>query len=67
VTGAVLLAVVRNSLTLLDVDAFWQEVAIGAVLLLAVGVDQARRRGLPRSRRRRRRRHPRHPTTEGHP
>jgi ribose transport system permease protein len=67
VTGAVLLAVVRNGLTLLDVDAFWQEVAIGAVLLLAVGVDQARHRGLPRSRRRRRRRHPRHPTTEGHP
>ncbi|ANP55190.1 ribose transport system permease protein [Streptomyces griseochromogenes] len=42
--GALILAVLRNGLNLLDVSAFWQQVVIGVVIALAVLLDTARRK-----------------------
>jgi ribose transport system permease protein len=42
--GALVLAVIRNGLNLLNVNPFWQQVAIGVVIALAVLVDSLRRR-----------------------
>lgn len=42
--GALILAVLRNGLNLLEVSAFWQLVVIGAVIALAVLLDTFRRR-----------------------
>ena len=42
--GAVVLAVIRNGLNLLNVSSFWQQVVIGAVIALAVLTDTLRRR-----------------------
>lgn len=42
--GALILAVIRNGLNLLNVTAFWQQVVIGVVIAVAVGVDVLRRR-----------------------
>lgn len=42
--GALILAVLRNGLNLLNVSAFWQQVAIGAVIALAVLLDALRQR-----------------------
>lgn len=40
--AVMILGTLNNGLTLLDVTSFWQDVTRGVVLLLAVGVDQAR-------------------------
>ncbi len=40
--GVLLIGVINNGLTLLNVSSFWQVVTKGAVLLLAVGLDQLR-------------------------
>lgn len=40
--GALVLAVIRNGLNLLNVTAFWQQVVIGLVIALAVGLDTLR-------------------------
>jgi len=37
--GAVLLAVIRTGLNILNVSSFWQQVVIGCVIALAVGFD----------------------------
>jgi ribose transport system permease protein len=42
--GALVLAVIRNGLNLLNVNPFWQQVAIGVVIALAVLADSLRRR-----------------------
>lgn len=42
--GALVIAVLNNGLTLLNVSYFWQLVAKGAVIVLAVGLDRLRRR-----------------------
>jgi ribose/xylose/arabinose/galactoside ABC-type transport system permease subunit len=42
--GALIIAVIQNGLVIIGVDPFWQYVAVGAVIILAVLVDQARRR-----------------------
>jgi len=42
--GALVLAVIRNGLNLLNVSAFWQQVIIGLVIAAAVGVDVLRRK-----------------------
>lgn len=42
--GALVLAVIRNGLNLLNVSSFWQQVVIGAVIALAVLSDTLRRR-----------------------
>lgn len=43
VIGAFIPAVVRNGLVIGRIESFWQNVAIGAVLILAVFIDQRRR------------------------
>ncbi|PZE22962.1 MULTISPECIES: ABC transporter permease [unclassified Curtobacterium] len=42
--GALVLVVIRNGLNLLNVSSFWQQVVIGLVIALAVGVDVLRRK-----------------------
>lgn len=38
--GAMIMGVLRNGLVLLGISPFWQTVAIGAVIILAVGLDR---------------------------
>ena len=40
--GALIIAVIQNGFVILGVNGFWQYVAIGSVIILAVLVDQAR-------------------------
>ena len=42
--GALLMAVIRNGLTLMHVSAFYQQIVIGAVIILAVLIDRLRQR-----------------------
>lgn len=42
--GALVLAVIRNGLNLLNVSSFWQQIVIGVVIALAVLTDTLRRR-----------------------
>ena len=42
--GALTLGAMQNGLTLMNVPSFWQFVATGAVVILAVFVDQATRK-----------------------
>jgi len=42
--GALILAVIRNGLNLLNVSSFWQQVVIGLVIAIAVGIDVLRRK-----------------------
>ena len=42
--GALVLVVIRNGLNLLNVTSFWQQVVIGVVIALAVGIDVIRRK-----------------------
>jgi ribose transport system permease protein len=44
VLGLVLIGVLNNGLTLLSVSSFWQDVARGSLLILAVSFDQLRQR-----------------------
>lgn len=46
--GALVLAVIRNGLNLLNVTAFWQQVVIGLVIAVAVAIDVLRRKRLTR-------------------
>ena len=43
--GALLMAVIRNGLNLMHISAFYQQITIGAVIILAVLIDRLRRRG----------------------
>ncbi|MDQ3167099.1 MAG: ribose ABC transporter permease, partial [Chloroflexota bacterium] len=45
IIGALLMAVNRNGLTLMHVSAFYQQIVIGSVIILAVLIDRLRRRG----------------------
>jgi ribose transport system permease protein len=42
--GSMLIGVLRNGLNLLNVESYVQQVVVGVVILLAVMVDQWRRR-----------------------
>jgi len=42
--GATLMGVLRNGLVLLGVNVYWQQVAIGSVIVLAVALDRLRRK-----------------------
>lgn len=44
VLGVLILGILSNGLTLMNIDSFWQQVAQGCLLLLAVGFDQLRQR-----------------------
>jgi len=45
--GVAFLALISNSLTLLEVSIFWQEVATGVILVAAVSLDMVLRRRQP--------------------
>ena len=45
VVGSLLMGILRNGLVLLNVSAYWQEVAIGVVILLAVILDRKSLKG----------------------
>lgn len=44
VLGAAIMGVLRNGLVLLNVSAYWQQVTIGLVIVLAITADQLRKR-----------------------
>ncbi|WP_273836304.1 ABC transporter permease [Guptibacillus sedimenti] len=44
IIGAFIMGVLRNGLNLLNVSPFWQQIAIGIVIVLAVYLDQIRRK-----------------------
>jgi ribose transport system permease protein len=44
IIGALLMAVIRNGLNLMHVSDFYQQIVIGAVIILAVLIDRLRRR-----------------------
>jgi ribose/xylose/arabinose/galactoside ABC-type transport system permease subunit len=44
VLGVLILGVLNNGLVLLDVNTFWQEVVRGTVIILAVAIDEYRKR-----------------------
>ncbi|MCU0645615.1 MAG: ABC transporter permease, partial [bacterium] len=44
ILGALLIGVLRNGSNLLDISAFWQQVAIGTIIVIAVFVDQRQKR-----------------------
>ncbi len=44
IVGALILAIIRNGLNLLNVTSFWQQVAIGTIVVVAVGIDVMRTR-----------------------
>jgi ribose transport system permease protein len=48
VVGVFIPAILRNGFIIIGVDPFWQQVAVGAVLILAVYVDQLKRRARER-------------------
>ncbi len=48
VLGAAIMGVIRNGLVLLNVSAYWQKTAIGAVLIGAIVLDQLRKGHLRR-------------------
>lgn len=50
IIGSIFMGILRNGLVLLDVSAYWQQVAIGSVIILAVVIDTQRRKyGKPQS------------------
>lgn len=49
VVGIFIPAVLSNGLVVLNVQPFWQQVAIGLILIAAVYIDQRKRRGRDRS------------------
>jgi ribose transport system permease protein len=49
VIGALIIAVIQNGLIFLGIDPFWQFIAVGAVIILAVLVDQAKKQLIERS------------------
>lgn len=44
IIGAAIMGILRNGLVLLDVSAYWQQTVIGAVIILAVALDNLRHR-----------------------
>ena len=47
VFGVFIPAVLQNGFVIVGVQPFWQQVAVGAVLIVAVYLDQLRRRSQP--------------------
>ncbi len=48
VVGAIIMASIQNGLNLLNVNPFWQKVAIGVILIVAVLMDQLRKNNRPK-------------------
>lgn len=49
VIGALIISIIQNGLIFLGIDPFWQFIAVGAVIILAVLVDQAKKQLVERS------------------
>lgn len=43
IIGALIMGVLRNGCNLLDISAFWQQIAIGSIIIIAVFSDQYRK------------------------
>jgi ribose transport system permease protein len=43
IIGALIMGILRNGCNLLDISAFWQQIAIGLIIIIAVFSDQYRR------------------------
>ena len=41
--GVMIMGILRNGLNLMDVSSFWQQVLIGAIIVLAVYIDVLRK------------------------
>ncbi len=48
ILGVLIIGVINNGLTLLNIGSFWQDVTLGTLLILAVGFDQVRLRLAPK-------------------
>jgi ribose/xylose/arabinose/galactoside ABC-type transport system permease subunit len=44
VLGAIVVGVLRNGLTIMGVSSYWQQVATGVIIMIAVGIEQYGRR-----------------------
>ncbi|HAS80298.1 MAG TPA: ribose ABC transporter permease [Fusobacteriaceae bacterium] len=44
IIGALIMGVIRNGLNIIGINAFWQQIAIGSIIILAVLVDKMRRK-----------------------
>ena len=44
IIGALIIAVIQYGLVFLDVEPFWQFIAVGMVIIISVLVDQSQRR-----------------------
>ena len=44
VIGALIIAIIQNGLIFLGINPFWQFIAVGTVIILAVLVDQTKKR-----------------------
>lgn len=42
--GAILISMIQNGMMMMRVDPYWQSILIGVIMIVAVGVDQFRRR-----------------------
>ncbi len=49
VIGALIISIIQNGLIFLGINPFWQFIAVGAVIILAVLVDQAKKQLVERS------------------
>ena len=45
--GVLIIATIRNGLILLNVQTFWQEIAVGAIIIIAVAINQLAKGELP--------------------
>ncbi len=43
VIGLIVIGIINNALSLLGVSAYWQTVAMGVIILIAVVIDQVRK------------------------
>ena len=44
IVGALIIAIIQNGLVIMAVAPFWQFIAVGAIIILAVLIDQAKAR-----------------------
>jgi len=42
--GALLTTVISNGMVLMKISAYWQNLVVGIIIILAVGIDQYRRK-----------------------
>ncbi|GAG63722.1 unnamed protein product [marine sediment metagenome] len=43
ILGAIFLSIIQNGMLMLHINPFWQNVVIGVVMILALGIEQYRR------------------------